>query len=124
MKAMSCDICGDARGCLPCRFGGMVRWYAEHSPAHRARYVELWLADPTPCPEASPVQAPAPALALARVAACPDRGPVLPHSQQPECGCGGELSGCRAGRGRVAGRVTLRECLACVSSRSGALAAP
>jgi hypothetical protein len=47
------------------------------------------------------------------VNACPHRGPVLPVSMQPEgCGCG-ELSECRAGKGKVAGRVSLRDCLAC-----------
>lgn len=46
------------------------------------------------------------------VLACLDRGPVLPVSMQPECGCA-ELTECRAGRGKVAGRVTLRECLEC-----------
>ena len=46
------------------------------------------------------------------VKACPDRGPVLPLSQQPECGCA-ELTECRAGRGARPGRVTLRECLDC-----------
>jgi len=52
--------------------------------------------------------------ALARVAACPDRGGVLPISQQPEgCARCGELSECRRGLGAVAGRVSLRECLAC-----------
>ena len=53
---------------------------------------------------------------LAAVAACRHRGPTLPHSAQAECGCG-ELSGCCAGRGKVIGRVTLRDCLACVSTR-------
>jgi len=46
------------------------------------------------------------------VNACPDRGPVLPVSLQPPCGCA-ELSGCRAGKGAMPGRVTLRDCLAC-----------
>jgi len=46
------------------------------------------------------------------VNACPHRGPVLPVSQQPECGCA-ELSECRSGRGARPGRVTLRECLDC-----------
>ena len=55
---------------------------------------------------------------LPLVAACPHRGPVLPVSMQRECGCGGELSACRAGKGPAhrAGAVTLRECLACVAS--------
>jgi hypothetical protein len=52
---------------------------------------------------------------LALVASCPDRGSVLPHTLQLECGCGGELTECRAGRGKVAGRVTLRDCLVCVT---------
>lgn len=53
---------------------------------------------------------------LAAVAACRHRGPTLPHSAQAECGCG-ELTECRAGRGKLAGRVTLRDCLACASTR-------
>ena len=53
------------------------------------------------------------ARALARVAACGHRGPVLPVSQQPECGCA-ELSECRAGKGRVPGRVALSDCVRCV----------
>jgi hypothetical protein len=45
---------------------------------------------------------------------CPSRGPVLPLSMQDDCGCQGkELSECRAGKGAMAGRVTLRDCLAC-----------
>lgn len=52
---------------------------------------------------------------LARVAGCPERGPVLPIGQQPECGCA-ELTACRAGRGAHPGRVTLRDCLACVGA--------
>ncbi len=54
--------------------------------------------------------------ALGAVSACPHRGPVLPVSLQPECGCS-ELSKCRAGRGLVPGRVTLPDCLACVLRR-------
>ena len=46
------------------------------------------------------------------VHACPHRGPVLPVSQQPECGCA-ELTECRAGKGIRPGGVTLRECLDC-----------
>lgn len=51
---------------------------------------------------------------LAAVAACPDRGSVLPAALQPE-GCSGcaELTECRAGRGATPGRVTLEECVAC-----------
>jgi hypothetical protein len=52
---------------------------------------------------------------LAKVAACLRRGPVLPHSLQAECGCA-ELTECREGRGVHPGRVTLRDCLACVST--------
>ena len=45
---------------------------------------------------------------------CSARGTVLPISMQDECGCRGkELSECREGRGAIAGRVTLRDCLAC-----------
>lgn len=55
-----------------------------------------------------------------RVNACPDRGGVLPISMQDDCGCRGrELSECRAGKGKVAGRVTLRECLACQAINPG-----
>ena len=53
------------------------------------------------------------------VLACPDRGDVLPVSLQPECGGGGELSECRAGKGTVPGRVTLRDCLNCRSEALG-----
>ena len=53
---------------------------------------------------------------LGAVATCPHRGSVLPHRLQAECGCG-ELTHCRAGRGANPGRVTLRHCLACVSTR-------
>lgn len=64
--------------------------------------------------------APAPIVpdALGLVSACPHRGPVLPLRHQPECGCA-ELSECRDGRGGTPGRVTLRECLACVGSTRG-----
>lgn len=54
---------------------------------------------------------------LPLVAACPDRGSVLPHALQPSCGCA-ELTECRAGRGKRRGRVTLAECLACVAGSS------
>jgi hypothetical protein len=48
------------------------------------------------------------------VNACPSRGPILPLSLQDDCGCQGkELSECRAGRGTIPGRVTLRDCLKC-----------
>jgi hypothetical protein len=53
---------------------------------------------------------------LAAVATCRHRGEVLPHHLQAECGCG-ELNHCRAGHGAIPGRVTLRDCLACVSAR-------
>jgi hypothetical protein len=47
---------------------------------------------------------------------CPDRGSILPISQQADCGCQGrELTECRAGKGPVAGRVTLQDCFACKS---------
>ncbi len=55
------------------------------------------------------------------VNACPDRGAVLPISEQDDCGCRGrELSACGAGRGRTPGRVTLRDCLDCRESALGA----
>ena len=44
-------------------------------------------------------------LVLSAVRECPDRGEVLPHTQQPECGCA-ELTRCHAGRGTEPGRVT------------------
>jgi hypothetical protein len=48
------------------------------------------------------------------VNSCPDRGSVLPISMQDDCGCRGrELSACKAGKGKVPGRVTLRDCLVC-----------
>jgi hypothetical protein len=54
------------------------------------------------------------AVQLARVQNGPDRGSVLPLSQQDDCGCAGkELSECRKGKGSVPGRVRLRDCLAC-----------
>lgn len=53
---------------------------------------------------------------LRDVARCPDRGGVLPHSLQPECGCS-ELNECRAGRGSTPGRVTLDDCLLCAAGR-------
>ncbi len=55
------------------------------------------------------------------VLACPDRGSVLPISQQDDCGCRGrELTECRAGQGALPGRVTLAECFECRASRAGA----
>lgn len=49
--------------------------------------------------------------------ACPDRGGVLPISQQREgCKCG-ELSECRRLLGQTPGRVSLRECIACVEAK-------
>lgn len=51
------------------------------------------------------------------VLACPDRGSVLPISQQDDCGCRGrELTECRAGQGALPGRVTLAECFECRAS--------
>jgi hypothetical protein len=63
----------------------------------------------------TPSDSPAMSATLALVAACPDRGSVLPVSQQPECGCA-ELTECRRGKGARPGAVTLSECLACVST--------
>jgi hypothetical protein len=55
---------------------------------------------------------------LALVSACPDRGRVLPVSMQPP-GCPRcELSECLAGKGKTAGRVSLRECLECLAEVS------
>lgn len=54
---------------------------------------------------------------LAKILVCEERGGVLPLSLQADCGCKGkELSECRSGKGKVAGRVTLADCLACVAS--------
>ena len=53
---------------------------------------------------------------LAAVSACRHRGRTLPHTAQAGCSCG-ELTECREGRGKAPGRVTLRDCLACVTSR-------
>ena len=53
---------------------------------------------------------------LGAVTTCQYRGEILPHRLQTECGCG-ELNHCRVGHGAIAGRVTLRDCLACVSAR-------
>jgi hypothetical protein len=48
------------------------------------------------------------------VNACSFRGSVLPISEQDDCGCRGkERTECRAGKGVIAGRVTLRDCLDC-----------
>jgi hypothetical protein len=49
---------------------------------------------------------------LAAIVACPDRGEVLPHTQQPECGCA-ELTRCRAGKGATPGSVTTTDCVVC-----------
>ena len=56
---------------------------------------------------------------LGLVATCRHRGTILPHRLQVGCGCG-ELTHCGDGRGQISGRVTLRDCLACVSARSTA----
>jgi hypothetical protein len=59
--------------------------------------------------------------AMARVLSavwnCSERGSVLPHTHQPECGCA-ELTACRAGRGH-AGAVTLEECVRCRAAALG-----
>ena len=52
--------------------------------------------------------------ALSRINRCSRRGMTLPHFLQADCGCS-ELTECLAGRGAVSGRVTLQDCLACVS---------
>lgn len=54
---------------------------------------------------------------LLAVRTCPDRGSVLSHTVQPECGCA-ELTACHAGLGRGragvgAGAVSLEECVRC-----------
>lgn len=53
---------------------------------------------------------------LAAIACCADRGPVLPRSLQPECGCA-ELTECLRGLGEQAGRVTLQDCIRCIVGR-------
>lgn len=50
---------------------------------------------------------------LQKVAGCPNRGSILVHSLQFECGCL-ELTECCKGRGQVPGRVTLNDCIVCV----------
>lgn len=60
---------------------------------------------------------------LAAVASCPDRGPSLPVSLQPECRCA-ELYACRAGRGAVPGRVTTADCLECRAATQPSPAVP
>ena len=52
--------------------------------------------------------------ALSRINGCRLRGSSLPVSSQVECGCS-ELTECFAGHGKVAGRVTLQDCLACIA---------
>lgn len=53
---------------------------------------------------------------LGRVASCPDRGDVLPHTRQRE-GCKGcELTRCHAGKGDPPGAVTLEQCVGCVTT--------
>lgn len=56
--------------------------------------------------------------ALRSVMDCPARGPVLPISLQPECGLCGELTECKAGKGQTPGRVTIDDCLYCVSTQN------
>src|SRR5260370_38996799 len=51
---------------------------------------------------------------LTEVSNCPHRGALLPLPLQPECGCS-ELTECRVGRGAHPGRVTLHDCLACLT---------
>lgn len=63
-------------------------------------------------------QAQVPPALLAAVRECPQRGSVLPVSQQPPCGCA-EFTACRAGRGQRPGQVTLSECLVCRSEALG-----
>jgi hypothetical protein len=54
---------------------------------------------------------------LRAVTRCPDRGPVLPVSRQPGCGCA-ELTDCRAAGAPAAG-VCLTQCLACRATSLG-----
>jgi hypothetical protein len=49
---------------------------------------------------------------LAVVRCCPDRGSVLPHTRQPECGCA-ERTECRATAEAARDGVTLEECIRC-----------
>lgn len=56
---------------------------------------------------------------LARVAACPDRGPELPVSDPAYasgCCSGSTMHECRANKGRIPGKPVLRECLECCGS--------
>jgi hypothetical protein len=70
-------------------------------------------------PEASPPRPMDLNSALARISSCADRGRVLPLGEQPECGCA-ELTECRKGRGRLAGKVTMGDCLSCVAQLADA----
>ncbi len=111
MKCPTCPVIrADCLGEVVPRLCELARDRGDFRRLLVARALE---ADP---PQPTPVVASRRALDL--VASCPDRGPVLPISLQPECGCA-ELSGCRAGRGTAPGRVTLRDCLACVDRDGG-----
>lgn len=58
-------------------------------------------------------------LLLDAVAACPDRGSVLPVSRQSESCAGAELTECRAGKGEPPGAVCLAACVTCRSKALG-----
>lgn len=111
MKCAHCPVEGSA--CLGERAGRLCQ-LASTRPDYRRLLVEQARGAAGAGPAASSLDA-----LLAEVSGCRDRGPTLPHSAQAGCGCG-ELTECRAGRGRVPGRVTLSDCLACVSCRASA----
>jgi len=90
-----------------------LQLFAESDP-DQARIIADRTGKAVLCPSLDRVIPPKPP--LERVANCPHRGSILPHTLQPECGCA-ELTECQAGRGLVPGRVTLRDCVGCVESR-------
>ena len=114
---MTCAACPIAAGpCIGLHQPHLCPLAAEHDHWRRAVVGASAGLGGLPTPPADPP----PARELwALLKACPDRGGVLPLSLQDTSGCcggGPELSGCRAGKGAVAGRVTLRDCLACAGA--------
>ena len=107
MKCTNCPVAGG--GCLG-EHASRLCELAAMRPDYRRLLMERANSPVSP-PRAGTMQE-----SLSAIAACADRGSVLPHSLQPECGCA-ELTECRNGRGRIPGRVTLRDCLACICSR-------
>lgn len=91
-------------------------WPIAYDPAEAARLTGLISAGVLTLEGLTPRAADPPGRATERLSraarSCPDRGPSLPVSLQPDCGCS-ELYACSAGKGRVPGRVTTRDCFAC-----------